>query len=187
VTRHGLTYVHSAEPDGFTAADLEAVPESRVELLAGVLLVRPEPTPEERRMLDEVCERLRETRPRHVTVRRGPRDVRIGPATVFRPDLLVTARRGGGGVPLLVVETRPDRGAHYRWREREAKMHGYREAGVDSYWVVDPLRSMVAVYELVYRKRGEFPCDAVCARGWRNGWRLWAESGADAVAAAGAA
>jgi Uma2 family endonuclease len=184
-TRHGLTFVSSAEPGGFSVEDLWRIPDDgrRVELLNGVAVVRPALTPAQQKIMRNLYVRLCDTSPKHLVPVDDQRDLRLGDATVLRPDIQVLPRdrdkdeadRPGmaGMFPELVVELRPDDGDS---DERRAKMRGYRDAGIPSYWIVCPETATVAVYELKYIKRDSsvYRCDEVCERGRRYGWRLWA-------------
>jgi Uma2 family endonuclease len=182
-TRRGLTFVSSAEPGGFSVEDLRRIPDDgrRVELLNGVAVVRPALTPAQQKITRNLYVRLCDASPEHLVPVDDGRDLRLGEATVFKPDIQVVPRdddeAGGPGMfPELVVELRPDDGDS---DERRAKMRGYREAGVPSYWIVCPETATVAVFELKYIKRDSsvYRCDEVCERGRRYGWRLWAGTG----------
>jgi Uma2 family endonuclease len=176
-----MIFVCSAEPGGFTPADLARLPDDgrRVELLDGVALVRPALTPAQRQIVRDLYLRLCDTCPTHLMVVDGPHDVRVGPATVLRPDITVLPRGPagdddprGGARPELVVELRPDTSAT---GERSGRMRAYRDAGIPSCWIVDPAREQVAVYELKFIKRDiTYHRDEICERGHRYGWRLWA-------------
>jgi Uma2 family endonuclease len=176
-TRHGLTFVSSAEPGGFSVDDLRRIPDDgrRVELLKGVVVVRPPLTPGQQQLIRNLYIRLCDTCPKQfMAVER--RDVRLGEATVFRPDVQVVPHdEDDGTFPEIVVELRPD---DTDSDERRAKMHGYRDVGVPSYWIVNPEKARVAVYEIKYIKRDTlmYRCDEVCERAQRYRWRLWAGS-----------
>jgi hypothetical protein len=155
VRRHGLTYVHAAEPGGFSVEDFRRIPDGRAELVDGVVVLRPEPSPEGLRMLARICEDFADGGcPAGYAAVAGPVDVRIGPATVLRPDVAVRLLGDDEGVlPVLVVEARPDYDTHHRWEERRAKFHGYRDAGVASYWMLNEETGKIRVYELNYMQR----------------------------------
>jgi Uma2 family endonuclease len=174
-TRDGLTFVHSPARGGYSVEDFQTIPDGRVELLDGVVVVRPELTPAQRRVVGELYQDLCDRCPEGLTPSDGRLDVRAGRATVFRPDFQVLSRDGEDAPRLLVAEARPDRGPAHRAAEREAKLRGYRDAGIPSYWAIDPDKSTVAVYETRYVKRGSFRCEQVCARGQRYWWRPWAK------------
>lgn len=174
--RHDLTFVHSAEPGGFSVDDFRRIPDDRVELVGGVAVVRPEPSREQQQVVDDLYKDLAATCPAGLAPFTGAHGVQVGPATVLRPDVLVRPPENDGAVPVLVVEVRPDYDPLYRWGERRAKFHGYRDAGVASYWTVNPDTGTVAVYELNYLVRPRrFTHGEVCKRGRQGGWRLWAD------------
>ncbi len=177
-TRHGLTYVHSLEPGGFSAEEFSRLPVGdRVELRDGVVVVKPELIPAHRRVMDDLYEELCDKCPKDLIPFDGRLDVRIGPNTVFRPDIQVLSREGNDPPRVLVVDALPARDMWYRALERNTKRHGYLDAGVASYWIVDPEALSVAVYEMNYLERGDFGCGEVCVKGRRNRWGLWAEVG----------
>ena len=82
-------------------------------------------------------------------------NLRISRDTLLRPDALVrrdlpsgdarSADAGFGGVPDLVVEVLSRQSAHL---DREVKHGIYERLGAPSYWVVDPLRPSLTVWEL---------------------------------------
>jgi hypothetical protein len=181
VRRDGLTFVHATEPDGFDVEEFRRIPDGRAELLDGVVVLRPEPTAATLRMLARIYEDLANGGcPDGFTAVHGPVDVRVGPATVLRPDVAVMPADGGeDALPVLVVEARPDYHTHHRWEERRAKVHGYRDAGVASYWTLNPETGKIRVYELGYMQRPkQVVHDKAVGTGRRWGWRLWAEPGA---------
>jgi hypothetical protein len=175
-TRGELTFVHSSEPGGFSVEEFFRIPDERVELLDGVVVVRPDVTALERRLMDGLHQELCDRCPKGFVPMYGPLDVRVGPVTVFRPDIQVLSGEGADAPRMLVVEVMPDRDYWHRRADRQAKLHGYRDIGVGSYWAVDPDTSLVTVYEINYLKKGSYRCDEVCARGQRYWWRMWAQS-----------
>jgi len=161
----------------------------RVELLDGMLLVNAAPggrhqwlAPRLWRVLDDAC-------PPDLAVMIAPFEWRLGPDTRFEPDLLVTAKaalseaRLEGVSPLLAVEVRSPSTAAV---DATLKRHRYQQAGVASYWMVDPDEpGLVALdlvdgrYTEVARAAGDetarlvhpFPVDVVPAR-LLDGWPL---------------
>jgi hypothetical protein len=204
VHRDGLTFVHAAGRAGFSVGQFRRIPDGRAELIDGVVVLRPAPSAAVLGMLARIYEDLAAGGgcPDGFVAVPGPVDVRVGPATVLRPDVAVTpdepaepddedpdpdadAGRGWGVLPVLVVEARPDYDTHHRWEERRAKVHGYRDAGVASYWTLNPETGAVRVYELNYTQRPKIVAyDRAVAAGRKWGWRLWAEQ--DAVLTDGA-
>jgi hypothetical protein len=177
-----LTYVHSADPGGFSVEDFRRIPDHCVELLDGVVVVRPAPTPTGLRMVNQIYKDFADGGcPTGYEAVSGPVDVQLGPATILRPEIVVQRLGDDDAPPALVVEIRPDFDRHPRWEERRAKVDGYRDAGVASYWVLNEETGNVRVYELGYRQRQKLVgFDEVCAKGRRWQWRLWEEPAASA-------
>jgi Uma2 family endonuclease len=161
----GITYVHSAGPEGFTVDDHRRIPAGgRVELLDGVAAVSPTPAPPHQRAVGQLYRALSSACPDSLEPFIGPLGVRIGPATVFEPDVLVLARDEDTTPPALVIEVLSDHGRSY---DREVKYRGYQDAGVASYWIVDPDVPSVTVFELDdargYREAGSYTGDDLCS------------------------
>jgi len=132
--------------DVTTIEQLLALPDDglRHELLEGVHVVTPAPTPPHQavllsfiRALDRAllgCDLL--------ALLPSPADIRLGPRTLVQPDLFVFRKESGSsvrewsevGVPVLAVELlSPSTAA----RDRGAKRRIYQRAGVAEYWIVD--------------------------------------------------
>jgi hypothetical protein len=141
-----------------------------------VLVVRPDLPPEQRQVMDDLYRDLCEECPEHLVPFDGRMDVQVGPNTVFRPDFQVFSREVGDAARVLVVDALPGRDMWYRAPNRDVKRHGYKKAGVASYWICDPVTATVAVYEINYLKRSKFPCGDVCVTGRRNRWGLWSDA-----------
>lgn len=173
-----LTFIHSPEQDGYSIDEFRALPvDDRAELWDGVVVVRPDLVPECQRVIDDLFEELRERCPKGLIPSNGSLDVRVGEDSIFRPDIQILSREGEDPPRALVVDALPDRDMWYRALERDTKRHGYLDAGVSSYWIVDPSDLSVAVYEMRYHKRGLFRCEEICARGQWNHWGLRGKSG----------
>lgn len=176
LTGYGLTLVYSADPGGFSVDEFRRIPERRVELLDGIAMLKPELTPEHREVMADLYRRLCETCPDHLTPSDGHLDIQVGPATIFRPDIQLLSRAGEDAPRGLVVEARPNRERHVRNFEWDAKLHGFRDVGVTSYWVVDPVHPSLDAYELRYVKRNSFRLGDVCAKVQWNRWGPWART-----------
>ena len=135
-----------------TIEELLALPEDgqRHELLDGVHVVTPSPSPRHQVVLRELYEELaRAVRDRSdVEPLWSPADIRLGPQTLVQPDLFLVRSRPGQaleqwqdvGTPLLVIEVlSPSTAA----RDRGAKRQVYLDAGVEEYWIVDSDARMV--------------------------------------------
>lgn len=137
----------------FTREDLDALPADgrRHELLDGAFLVTPSPGFAHQDALMRLIDLLRPTLPEGLVLLAGPFDVVLSDMTVVVPDLLVAPRvqftaRDLPGAPLLVVEIRSSSTALI---DRTTKRHLYEQAGVPSYWLVDPIEPSITVLELV--------------------------------------
>lgn len=135
-----------AAPTGeaFTVDDLERMPDDghRYELLDGVLVVTPAPDIWHQEVVLALALQLRTTCPPELHVVIAPFEWRRGRGTALQPDLLV-ARRGDllehgrylAAAPVLAVEVLSP---STRRIDRLTKLSAYEEAGVGSYWLVDP-------------------------------------------------
>ncbi len=130
----------------FTVEDLERTPDDgrRYELLDGILLVSPAPGVWHQEVVLELAIRLRAACPPELHVVIAPFEWRGSRRTALQPDVLV-ARRGdllavdGGkflaAPPALAAEVLSP---STRRIDRLSKLSAYEEAGVASYWLVDP-------------------------------------------------
>ena len=142
-------------PQGsWTYDDYAALPEDehRYEIVNGVLVMAPAPSPEHQEIVLEIASYLRT----HVKlaglgrVFPAPIDVDLGPKNVFQPDVVVVlnahldrvAAKKIVGAPDLVVEVvSPGSGV----MDRIAKYAVYARAGIPEYWIVNPLRQTIEV------------------------------------------
>ncbi|HET9255573.1 MAG TPA: Uma2 family endonuclease [Pseudonocardiaceae bacterium] len=130
----------------FTVDDLERMPEDglRYELLDGTLLVSPAPGVWHQEVVLELAIRLRAACPPELHVVIAPFEWRGNRWTALQPDVLVARRAdllavtGGKFLaepPVLAVEVLSP---STRRIDRLSKLSAYEEAGVASYWLVDP-------------------------------------------------
>ncbi|MDQ2880046.1 MAG: Uma2 family endonuclease [Actinomycetota bacterium] len=130
----------------FTVDELERMPDDghRYELLDGILVVSPAPGVWHQEVAGTLYRLLYEACPSDLHVVIAPFEWRGSTRTALQPDVLV-ARRGdllaveGGkylaAVPVLAVEVLSP---STRRIDRLSKLSAYEEAGVASYWLVDP-------------------------------------------------
>jgi len=130
----------------FTVEDLERMPDDglRYELLDGTLLVSPAPGLWHQEVALELAIRLRAACPPELHVVIAPFEWRGSRRTALQPDVLV-ARHGdllavdGGkylaAPPMLAVEVLSPSTQRI---DRLSKLSAYEDAGVASYWLVDP-------------------------------------------------
>ena len=169
-------------PQGFwTYGAYAALPDDahRYEIVQGVLMMSPAPTPEHQSVLGEIYSYLRE---RIQLTGRGlvymsPLDVELSERNVVQPDVLVVLKehRGGFrkkhfvGVPDLAVEIispvgvelAPTLSATY---DRLTKYETYQRAGIPEYWLVNTMWRTVEVFvleERQYRSLGVFEGEQV--------------------------
>jgi Uma2 family endonuclease len=143
--RDGLAFVYARRPEGFTRDDLHRIPDDgRIELLDGIAVVSPAPTRLHQRVLTNLAVLLHDITPPQLETLVGPYDIRISAVKMFEPDVVVLPRDDDQAA-LLVVEILSTYGRRY---DRRVKFAGYREAGIPSYWIVDPDGPSVTVFEL---------------------------------------
>ncbi len=135
----------------FTVDDLDAIPYDgrRYELYDGVLVVSPAPLLRHQRMVFRLARLLDDACPADLEVLPGPLDVVVTPIREFEPDILVVP----AGLdlarlhepPALVVEVRSSSTAVF---DTTVKREMYAEFGIPAYWVADPNKASITVYEL---------------------------------------
>jgi len=125
----------------FTVAELDRMPDDghRYELLDGVLVVSPRPTPAHQVVAFTLASLLDRACPAEWQVVPEPA-VTVSLDTEFAPDIVVVSRDQLSGTkmtrpPLLVVEVRSPGTALI---DLNAKKAAYERFGVPSYWVLIP-------------------------------------------------
>ena len=168
-----MTHVTTMPRAGdWTVDDLDRLPDDgfRYELVDGVLLVSPSPLASHQLALAELLVQLRTVAPAHLRVLPAPLDITFSRTRLLQPDLVVLRRDQllgpkVEGVPLLAVEVLS---RSTRATDLTLKRYVLEEAGVPSYWLLDPEVPALSVLELVegvYRDvahvQGQEPYDAV--------------------------
>jgi len=152
----------------WTYDDYAALPYdgNRYEIVNGVLLMTPAPTPEHQSIATRIAYYLFP----HIDLAgigklfTAPIDVDLGPKNVYQPDLVVVLNthlnRVGEqkiiGAPDLVIEIASPSTAAY---DRLIKYEKYAHAGIAEYWIVNSTRRTVEVLVLEdgeYRSLGIF-------------------------------
>src|SRR2546421_5106221 len=156
-------------PQGaWTYDDYAALPEdeNRYEIVNGVLIMAPTPTPEHQDIVGEIFSALRT----HIKlaglgrVFMAPIDVDLGSKNVYQPDLVIVlnahldrvTEKKIIGAPDLVVEVASPSTAAY---DRLTKYEKYAHARIREYWLVKPTSRSVEVLVLEgreYRSLGIF-------------------------------
>ena len=148
-----VTSTRSAIPAGpWTVDDLGDFPEgdtTRYELIDGALLVSAEPSLQHQRVNLALLRLLQDAAPADVEVFL-PVDVRLSPVRQIVPDVTVVRRQDLAAkrvqdVPLLVVEVESP---STRAVDRTLKRQVLQEAGVPSYWLLEPFDLVLTVLEL---------------------------------------
>ena len=137
----------------WTVDDLDALPDDglRYELVDGILLVSPAPRVLHQLAQAELLMVLGAAAPAHLRVLVAPLDITVSRTRLLQPDLVVFARhqlRGAraDGLPLLAVEVLSP---STRATDLTLKRHVLEQAGVASYWLLDPDAPSLTVLELV--------------------------------------
>lgn len=137
----------------FTVDDLEFMPDDGnvYELIDGVLFVSPPPGRRHQRALVRLGELLDDTCPEELAVLWPPYVVRPSLDTELRPDVQVAWDADIDGevvfdAPELVVEVVDPSSTINDLNNKKA---AYERMGVPHYWVLDPARPALLVYELV--------------------------------------
>lgn len=133
-------------------ADLESMPDDghRYELIDGALVVTPAPSLRHQTVSGELFVLLHSACPPGLRVLAAPFQVSLSEDTGVQPDLVVAARDAFSekdlpGAPLLAVEILSP---STRLLDLNLKKERFEEAGVPSYWVVDPAAPRLVAWEL---------------------------------------
>jgi len=136
----------------FTVDDLDFMPDDGnvYELIDGVLIVSPPPGRRHQRALLRLGELLDDACPEDLAVLWPPYVVRTADDTELRPDLQVAWEEDIDGevvldAPELVIEIADPSTAINDFNNKKA---AYARMGVPHYWVLDPSRPSMLVYEL---------------------------------------
>lgn len=136
----------------FTVRDLEGMPDDgrRYELIDGELFVSPAPGTRHQRLAYRLFSALDRVCPPQLLVLGAPYAVQPHGWTELQPDLLVGRRSDFTEkllpvAPLLAVEVLSRSTAKV---DLEVKKRAYERLGTECYWVIDPVRPSMLVYEL---------------------------------------
>ena len=137
----------------WTVDDLERLPDDglRYELVDGVLLVSPSPSVPHQVALAALTFLLTSAAPAHLRVLPAPLDITFTRTRLLQPDIVVLRAsqltgRKVDGVPLLAVEVLSD---STRLTDTTLKREVLEQAGVPSYWLLDPSVPSLTVLELL--------------------------------------
>ena len=150
-----LAYLHKKQGE-YTLEDYYAIPdERRVELIDGEIFDMAAPTAEHQLILGEIYIQFRACADAHglpCRVFLSPCDVQLDndEKTMVQPDLFVLCRdfdrgrRSIAGAPDLTVEILSD---STRSKDLLLKTYKYKNAGVREYWIIDPKKQIIMVYD----------------------------------------
>lgn len=139
-----MTALETGIPIGktLTAYDVAELPDdgNRYELIDGVLDVVPSPSPDHQWVVARLLQALLGAQPSSMMTFPAPFDI-LADDTAVQPDIIVTAsdlprEASFRALPLLAVEILSPSTAV---RDLNTKFRRYERAGIQSYWVVDPL------------------------------------------------
>lgn len=136
----------------WTVDDLDALPDDglRYELLDGILLVSPAPTRRHQRAVVHLGLLLAAACPAEMETLVAPLDWRPDIRTSLQPDVLVLKNRDLSATVnesmILAVEVLSP---STRRKDEIYKRSKYEDAGVRSYWIVDPEGPSILALELI--------------------------------------
>jgi Uma2 family endonuclease len=141
------TLVLPAPPVTVEALDAAEADDGRVELLDGLCVLRPWPTPLRTRVTQRLSRHLEATVPSGAHVYPHGVSLRISARSLLAPDIVVGPAPAAEGrrlteLPFLVVEVADESTRRY---DRTLKLDLYRERGVPSCWLVEPAAATAAV------------------------------------------
>ena len=136
----------------WTVHDLDRLPDDglRYELVDGVLLVSPSPLAPHQVALSALLIQLGNAAPEHLRVLPAPLDITFTRTRLLQPDIVVLHQDQlrepkVQGIPLLAVEVLSQ---STRATDITLKRYVLEQAGVPSYWLLDPEIPALSVLEL---------------------------------------
>jgi Uma2 family endonuclease len=133
----------SDSADGFTVADLHALPDDgpRYELIDGSLIVSPSATGSHNLIARWIAHELEACSPTREWVVGFDQSASIDDRNELRPDIVVFRSRYMTQTPLPITSATLAAevvSPHSRRRDKQTKRDLYAEAGVAAYWIVEP-------------------------------------------------
>lgn len=149
----------------YTTDDIYALPDGeRAELVDGQLYMMAPPSRKHQRITTELCTIINN----HIKSNHGSCEVNVAPFAVFlneddknyvEPDISIICDRrklndkGCVGAPDWIIEIVSDSS---RRMDYSIKLFKYRTAGVREYWIVDPAKDRITVYDLEHNDMNEY-------------------------------
>ena len=154
-----------AQEKFYTIDDIYSLPEgSRAELINGQIYYMAPPTRKHQRIAGEIFASIRE----YINTHNGLCEVDIAPFAVFlneddanyvEPDISVICNpekltdKGCSGAPDWIIEIVSPSS---RRMDYFTKLFKYRTAGVREYWIVDPEKNRILVYDFESENTGDY-------------------------------
>jgi Uma2 family endonuclease len=136
-----------------TVADLDEIglDDPRLELVEGMWVVRPWPTPLRTRVTQRLTRLLAAAAPAQFVVFPHRVGIQINERTEVSPDVVIAATASAElrrlvDAPDLVVEVAESANRRY---DRTVKLDLYRERGIPACWLVDPETQTIEAWHLV--------------------------------------
>lgn len=149
----------------YTIDDIYALPDGkRAELIDGQIYFMAPPTRKHQRIAGELFAAIRE----YINTNNGPCEVDIAPFAVFlnkddtnyvEPDISIICEKskltdkGCSGAPDWIIEIVS---SGSRRMDYFTKLFKYRTAGVREYWIVDPEKNRILVYNFESEDTGDY-------------------------------
>lgn len=142
----------------YTVADIEALPPGeRAELIDGEMFIMEAPSITHQRILGELHVQIY----MHIKKNNGPCEVFISPGVYVKddihnyvePDITVVCQedrldeKGCHGAPDWVIEIASPSN---KYMDYGRKLMLYQSAGVREYWIVDPAKKIVTIYDFAH-------------------------------------
>lgn len=139
----------------YTVADIEALPPGeKAELIDGEMFIMEAPSVTHQRILGELFVQIHT----HIKNHKGPCEVVIAPGVYMKddihnyvePDITVICKedkldeKGCHGAPDLIIEIASPGN---KYMDYGRKLMLYQSAGVREYWIVDPAKKIVTIYD----------------------------------------
>lgn len=160
-----MLFMDSKRETLHTIVEIEALPEGqRAELIDGVIYDMAPPTREHQRIVTG----LSATIYHYIKNNRGQCEVNVAPFAVYlskddynyvEPDIVVVCdkdkldNRGCHGAPDWIIEVVSEGSIQNDYMR---KMLKYSNSGVREYWIVDPLKKMVRIYDFEREITGDY-------------------------------
>lgn len=150
-----MTTVQIEKKKRYTYEDYERLPEgSPYQLIGGELIMTPAPIPYHQKILGNIFFEMKKFVEKNNLgeVYPPPTDVYFSETDTYQPDILfisknrlnIIGEKKIEGPPDLIIEILSPETAYYDLR---VKKDTYEKSGVKEYWIVDPIKKSIEIYE----------------------------------------